>query len=108
MLLCLTVFGNLNLQANTCPTSPLEIVDECPTAKFSVVNNDSQVGTPIQFSNQSTGATSYLWDFGDGGSSTALNPTHTYSAAGIYTVKLYATGGGCTVEFIGTEDIIQI
>lgn len=31
----------------------------------------------------------YLWDFGDGSQSVEQNPTHTYSAEGIYTVKLH-------------------
>lgn len=45
----------------------------------------------VSFSNQSTGGTSYVWDFGDGNSSTALSPTHTYSALGTYTVCLIST-----------------
>ena len=32
----------------------------------------------IQFANNSSGATSYEWDFGDGTTSTLTNPTHTY------------------------------
>ncbi len=35
--------------------------------------------------------TSYLWDFGDGNTSTAANPSHTYAAAGGYTVTLTVT-----------------
>ena len=108
MLLLLTVFGNLNVQANTCPTSPLETLDDCPTANFSIVNNGSTAGTAIRFTNLSMGATSYGWDFGDGTTSTAANPSHVYASAGTYTVKLVATGGGCSVEIIGTEDIIQM
>jgi len=34
---------------------------------------------------------SYAWDFGDGGSSTVVNPTHAYLAAGVYTVTLTVT-----------------
>jgi PKD repeat protein len=36
---------------------------------------------------------SYLWDFGDGGSSTQANPNHTYAAAGTYQVSLKVTDG---------------
>jgi len=42
----------------------------------------------INFQNQSTGATSYKWYFGDGDSSDLQNPTHTYADTGKYTVTL--------------------
>lgn len=44
----------------------------------------------ISFSNQSINATSYLWHFGDGNTSTLQNPSHNYSSEGVYTVKLFA------------------
>ncbi len=37
---------------------------------------------------------SYAWDFGDGGTSTAVNPTHTYTATGTYNVSLTVTDDG--------------
>ncbi len=53
----------------------------------------------INFQNLSTGtgALSYQWSFGDGGTSTLANPSHLYNAAGIYTVQLITTSSnGCT------------
>ncbi|RYE19052.1 MAG: PKD domain-containing protein, partial [Sphingobacteriales bacterium] len=51
----------------------------------------------VQFSNASTGATSYRWYFGDGSSSTSINPQHTYTQPGTYTVQLVAISSqGCT------------
>ncbi|MDG1332033.1 MAG: PKD domain-containing protein [Crocinitomicaceae bacterium] len=48
-------------------------------------------GLTVDFNNQSTKATNYIWDFGDGtATSTDENPTHTYGAAGNYTVVLIA------------------
>lgn len=47
-------------------------------------------GFTAAFSNNSTHATDYLWTFGDGNSSTAVSPVHTYTAAGNYTVVLVA------------------
>ncbi len=41
----------------------------------------------IVFNNQSQRADSYYWSFGDGATSTATNPTHTYTATGVYTVS---------------------
>ena len=49
----------------------------------------------VNFSNTSTGAiTSYAWTFGDGGTSTVAAPSHSYAAAGVYTVSLTVTGPG--------------
>lgn len=42
----------------------------------------------IKFQNESAGAVSYLWDFGDGNNSDIANPTHKYSKHGEYEVKL--------------------
>lgn len=44
----------------------------------------------VQFSNLSSGASDYLWDFGDGGTTTAANPSRTYGLPGTYTVCLTA------------------
>lgn len=46
----------------------------------------------VTFTNLSTGATSYQWDFGDGTSSLGVSPIHTYSQTGSYTIRLAATG----------------
>jgi PKD repeat protein len=49
----------------------------------------------VVFTNTSTGDyTTSLWDFGDGITSTLTSPTHTYTAAGVYTVTLTASGPG--------------
>ncbi|WEK37710.1 MAG: PKD domain-containing protein [Candidatus Pseudobacter hemicellulosilyticus] len=42
------------------------------------------------FNNTSLGGHDFEWDFGDGGTSTAENPTHTYTSVGTYTVRLRA------------------
>lgn len=47
----------------------------------------------VTFTNKSTNATTYAWDFGDGTTSTEENPTHTFEV-GDYTVSLTATGEG--------------
>jgi PKD repeat protein len=56
------------------------------------VSNFTQIldGLTATFNNISTSATNYLWDFGDGNTSTVKNPVHTYAVAGTYTVKLSA------------------
>jgi PKD repeat protein len=74
-----------------------------PTSAFTVEEEDNLVAlTPVQFTNVSKGATSYLWSFGNaaGSTSTAENPTFTYLKAGTYKVTLKATSaeGSTTYE----------
>lgn len=46
------------------------------------------LGGPLNFTSTSTFVETYFWDFGDGTSSTAQNPSHTYDAPGTYDVML--------------------
>ena len=46
----------------------------------------------VQFTNGSLNASGYAWEFGDGTTSLAASPQHTYSAPGSYTVRLVANG----------------
>jgi gliding motility-associated-like protein len=49
------------------------------------------IGTPLNFINTSTGAATYIWDFGDGtATTTTSNPSHNYTAPGIFNVSLVA------------------
>ena len=48
----------------------------------------------VTFSNESENADTYHWDFGDGNSSTEINPVHLYGADGLYQVKLITSRCG--------------
>jgi hypothetical protein len=65
-----------------------------PTANGSFTTS----GNVVTFSNTSSNATQYSWDFGDATNSSAANPTHAYAANGSYTVTLTAINGNCTDE----------
>ncbi|MEL6660761.1 MAG: PKD domain-containing protein, partial [Bacteroidota bacterium] len=60
-----------------------------PTAGFTFAANELEV----TFTNSSTNATTYTWDFGDGNTSTEESPTHTYAEDGTYDVTLTAKNG---------------
>ncbi len=62
-------------------------------ANFDCTTTNKKAFSNIYFKNTSKRATSYTWDFGDGGKSTDLSPTHQYSAAGRYIVTLTAIKG---------------
>lgn len=75
-----------------------------PTVSFGapIVGFCHAPGT-VNFTNSSGGAAplTYSWSFGDGGTSSAATPGHTYSSAGVYTVKLVVTdGNGCMDSFV--------
>lgn len=74
-----TMYSNSIIHFNTKPDLWAEFTfnDSIGIAPFTV-----------SFVNKSFGATSYLWDFGDGNTSSALNPNHEYKKPGRYTVKL--------------------
>jgi PKD repeat protein len=59
-------------------------------ANFAYVVNNSLVSFTDQ---SSSAATTWNWDFGDGGTSTLQNPTHNYAAVGTYTVVLTISNG---------------
>jgi PKD repeat protein len=61
-----------------------------PTVDFSVIKTGETI-TFMDASTISSDTTTWLWDFGDGNTSTEQNPTHTYAADGIYTVCLTVT-----------------
>jgi PKD repeat protein len=64
-------------------------------------------GDAVNFTDYSSGATSYTWDFGDGDSSnTAGNETHLFTTPGVFNVTLLvADSNGCTSS---TFDVIQV
>jgi PKD repeat protein len=63
-----------------------------PSATLDSLANDT---VSILFTNTSTNANSYLWDFGDGTETTVNNPSHIYTGQGIYTVTLAAINQTC-------------
>lgn len=74
-------------------------IKESPNAAFSVPGSCD--GQSVVFTNNSTppqGQTNnYVWEFGDGQSSNANNPSHTYGSFGVYNVKLnVVSSNGCT------------
>ena len=66
-------------------------------ADFTPSNDTVKINEQIAFTNNSNFGESYIWDFGDGTTSTEVSPTHSFSAVGTYTVILTVTSAdGCT------------
>ena len=64
---------------------------QVPTAAFTSDINSVSCGGSVKFTDQSVQAFEWLWDFGDQTTSTFQNPTHTFTAPGVYNVKLTVT-----------------
>lgn len=74
-------------------------VNPIPTADFAYQPTGVICGPDVetQFTNLSTGAVGYQWSFGDGGTSTLVNPLYDYLTAGTFTIQLVASNQfGCT------------
>ena len=61
-----------------------------PTASFTADKTTIEEKQTVSFTNTSSEALSYKWEFGDGSSSTDQSPSHTYNTAGNYMVSLTA------------------
>jgi len=77
-----------------------------PTANFSF----NQIGLTVEFLDNSTnGPTSWLWNFGDGTTSTSQNPIHVYSSEGYFVVSLTPTNadgaGTAYSQHIGVSSV---
>ena len=110
---------NYNYTTSSCPspsyTAILRVINACdntpytagniqirikPTADFEINSTPSCVNQDVCFNNSTTAGAygpgcntlaTYTWNFGDGGTSTAVNPCHKYANPGVYNVTMTAT-----------------
>lgn len=68
-------------------------INSSPVAAFSVVDNYENVQGQIQLNNGTLNGTHYLWDFGNGKTSSAADPTATFDQDGIYQIQLITWNG---------------
>ncbi|AUS04903.1 PKD domain-containing protein [Pseudotamlana carrageenivorans] len=84
---------------------------EPPTGNVNNIQPSTEFTTSLDASNQltvifrsySTDATAYLWNFGDGNTSTDANPNYTYAQGGLYDVKLTTTSSDGLVAKDSTQ-----
>ena len=76
-----------------------------PVASFTYNPNPPKENTPFDFTNNSSGAETYLWNFGDGFYSTEKNPSHIYQETGAYNICLTAYNEfGCSDTICSTVE----
>jgi gliding motility-associated-like protein len=101
-----------NISSSECVVSSNQLtlaVNPVPVATFSVSNTEC-LGNATVFTDKSTSTlaiSNWLWNFGDGSTSTLQNPTHTYASSGMYPVTLTVTNsGGCSA--ISAPQTVQV
>ena len=85
---------------------------DLPSSSFEYPENEQCLGFSIPFNNLSSNAYNYLWDFGEFDNSTdnssSVNPTYTYSEAGIYSVQLISSStAGCSDTVSAEVQILE-
>jgi gliding motility-associated-like protein len=97
----LTVTSNTGCTGTLTITNMIHVLNR-PVASFTAPMQTSITNPVVQFSNNSVGGTSYIWNFGDpncsssDNASTLPNPAHEYSMVGTYCALLVASNGACT------------
>ena len=93
------IISNANGTCRDTITKKICLIDG-PTAAFTFSPNPVCLNALVCFNSTPTvGATNYYWDFGDGNTSTAQHPCHTYTSPGNYTVVL--TVSSSVVDSLG-------
>ncbi|MGZ3862527.1 MAG: PKD-like domain-containing protein [Bacteroidia bacterium] len=100
----------LQVQSNNgCTDTATQVVSAASpvVADFTPHGGTYNANQSISFTNQSTGATTYAWNFGDSNTSTATDPSHTYNTAGSYTVVLTASNATGCADTVAYEFTIK-
>jgi uncharacterized protein YjdB len=79
-------------------TTIVVTVNSLPDTSFTGTPNPTLPGLPVSITPNNGSYTSYSWNFGDGATSTSINPSHAFTAAGTYTISLTPTTvNGCSL-----------
>ncbi len=95
--------------SNTCPDTVIvkNAVYVNPPVSIFTVGNDCNNKYSKQFTDKSLGPKTWLWEFGDGETSSEPSPLHTYQSPGTYDVKLTVTNGNCSHFSIRKVSVID-
>ena len=93
---CSTFYSQVAANNQGTTTSAVVDFNVCGTVVCTALYSASINGLNVNFTDQSTNATSYSWDFGDGNTSSSQSPFHSFASSGTYNVCLTITTGTCT------------
>ncbi len=98
-----------NNQFDCTDSTFMEIeIFENPSAGVEIESMDGCAPLEVSFNNTSSSSNEYLWDFGDGTTSTESDPIHLYENSGDYEVQLIANINGACADTITLSDLIHV
>lgn len=114
ILSAVDLFGNCSNQVESAATAWYAVGVGSPYVPFVdgdfTANKTQHCTTPavVEFQNLSSNGLSYTWHFGDGSSSSSINPTHVYNDTGYYDVTLIVNGGSCGIDTFEIQNFIYV
>ncbi|MBI4310979.1 MAG: PKD domain-containing protein [Chloroflexi bacterium] len=92
----------------TSTATPTPTPALAPLAAFDASTVRGPAPLAVAFANQSSHATQFRWDFGDGLTSSETDPSHTYTKVGRYSVRLEAIGSDSRTDVTAAEGLIEV
>jgi PKD repeat protein len=89
-------------------TTNIVVVTNKPVANFTADRTSGNIPLFVNFTDHSTDATAWFWDFGDGTNSTLQNPGHLYNATGQFPVTLTPSNDGGSGDPLTKPDYITV
>ncbi len=96
-----------NISGSNTTTKNVAITNQ-PVANFTADRTSGNIPLFVNFTDYSTDATAWFWDFGDGTNSTLQNPGHLYNATGQFTVTLTPSNAGGSGDPLAKPDYITV
>jgi PKD repeat protein len=97
-----------NVTVSDPPPSPAPSAPPPPIASFTATSTTGKAPLTVNFTDKSSNATGWLWNFGDNATSTAENPVHIYANAGTFIPLLTVNGPGGVDSTNGpTIDVVE-
>lgn len=103
----LAFFAVAGMLVFTASCKKKEAPAPAPVADFTFSGDGAMVPADVTFTNASVNATEYLWDFGDGTTSTEKDPSRTFGVGGSFTITLTAKGAGGTHSVTKTLSMLD-
>lgn len=97
------LYADCGVSSTACTSTGRTAVNftvlDAPVPSFIMDTTDVIAGIAATLTYTGTAVNQYLWNFGDGNSSTAAEPTHVWDTPGTYTVQLTVNNGACEATF---------